>query len=402
MSNSLAIAAVTATLRNLLLRGVHADSELSDATVTTQPIDKARNNNNANQINLFLYLTSQDPAFRNTSVSRYGQPAELGYPPLALDLYYLVTAYGRDNDDVLGHRLLGKAMSILHDHPVLGADEIRNALAGNDLYEQVERIRISPQPMTVDEASKLWMVFQTQYRISVAYRADIVLIDSNRPVRSPLPVLTIGEEDKGPAVIAGLLPTFNGIMFPNKKLSAELNDAIILQGTYLDSITKLQFSNNHIELPIEIDSEPGGTASEVIAKISKQSENDFSLWPAGLYAVRGIFSREGLELTTNEVAMPLAPKINIKPRKVARGQVTLKLSVTPNIFPDQNVILLFGDQQIPAGPQSSSTGTITFAFDVANPGTYLVRLRVDGVDSIPMDPKATTPSFADNQKVTVT
>jgi hypothetical protein len=402
MSNSLAIAAVTSTLRNLLLRGIHADSELSDATVTTKPIDKARNNNNANQINLFLYLTSQDPAFRNTAVSRYVRSGELGYPPLALDLYYLVTAYGRDNDDVLGHRLLGRAMSILHDHPVLGADEIRNALAGNDLYEQVERIRISPQPITVDEASKLWMVFQTQYRISVAYRADIVLIDGNRPVRSPLPVLTIGEEDKGPVVIAGLLPTFNGISFPNRKLCAELNDIIILQGTYLDSITKLQFSNNHLKLPIEIDPEPGGTASEVIAKISKQPDNDFSLWPAGFYAVRGIFSKEGLELTTNEIAMPLAPKISIKPRKVARGQITLKLSVTPNIFPEQNVILLFGDQQISAGSQSSSTGSITFTFDVANPGTYLVRLRVDGVDSVPLDPKVATPSFADNQKVTVT
>jgi hypothetical protein len=402
MSNSLAIAAVTATLRNLLLRGIHADSELSDATVTTQPIDKARNNNNANQINLFLYLTSQDPAFRNTTVSRYVQPGELGYPPLALDLYYLVTAYGRDNDDVLGHRLLGKAMSILLDHPVLGADEIRNALAGNDLYEQVERIRISPQPMTVDEASKLWMVFQTQYRISVAYRADIVLIDSNRPVRSPLPVLAIGEEDKGPTVIAGLLPTFNGIAFSNRRLCAELNDAVIFQGTYLDSITKLQFSNNHLELPIEIDPEPGGTASEVIAKISKQPANDSSLWPAGFYAVRGIFSKEGLELTTNEVAMPLAPKISIKPRKVPRGRVTLKVSVMPNIFPEQNVILLFGDQQIPAGHQSSSTETITFTFDVANPGTYLVRLRVDGVDSVPLDLKATIPSFADSQKVIVT
>jgi hypothetical protein len=402
MSNTLAIAAVTATLRNLLLSGIHADSELSDATVTTQPIDKARNNNNANQINLFLYLTSQDPSFRNTAVSRYARPGENGYPPLALDLYYLITAYGRDNDDLLGHRLLGRAMSILHDHPLLGADEIKAALAGNDLYEQVERIRISPQPMTVDEASKLWMVFQTQYRISVAYRADIVLIDSNRIVRSPLPVLTIGEDDKGPVVIAGLSPIFDGIAFPNKKLCAELNDTIILQGTYLDSMAKLQFSNNHLDLPIEIDPEPGGTASEIMAKISKQPANDHSLWPAGFYAVRGIFSKDGLDLTTNEVAMPLAPRISIKPRKVARGQVTLTLSVTPNIFPEQNVILLFGDRQIIASPQSSSTGTMTFTFDVESPGTYLVRLRVDGVDSVPLDPRVTIPSFADNQKVTVT
>ena len=58
MSNALAIAAVTATLRNMLLQGITTQSDLEDTTVTTQPLDQARdNNNNANQLNLFLYQT---------------------------------------------------------------------------------------------------------------------------------------------------------------------------------------------------------------------------------------------------------------------------------------------------------------------------------------------------------
>lgn len=413
MSNPLAIAAVTAALRNLLSAGIQADSDLSGATVTTQPIDKARNSdNNSNQINLFLYLTMQDSAFRNTAVSGNVRPGENGYPPLALDLYYLITAYGRDNDDVLGHHLLGRAMSVLHDHPLLGASEIKAALAGNDLHEQVERIRITPQPMSVDEASKLWMVFQTQYRISAAYRVDVILIDSSRPVRSPLPVLTVGEEDSGATVIGGLLPTFSGIVLPNGQLSAELGDTIFLQGSYLDRGMKLQFSNNHLELPIEIDLEPGGTETEVKAKVSRDAVNDSTIWPAGLYSIRGALSKEGFDLTTSEMPFSLAPKISIHPPlSVPHGDITLNLTVTPNIFKDQKVFLLFGDLQIPPDPQSFPTDpesfpieTLSFAFNVKSEdvGTYLVRLRVDGVDSIPLDRTSDQPRFADDQKVTVT
>ncbi len=65
-------------------------------------------------------------------------------------------------------------MSAFHDHQVLGDEEIRSALPGNDLHEQIERVRITPQPLTLEELSKLWMIFQSQYRISAAYRLDVV------------------------------------------------------------------------------------------------------------------------------------------------------------------------------------------------------------------------------------
>ena len=189
MSNPLAIAAVTATLRNLLTQGVTTDPDLADATVTTQPPDKARDgNNNANQLNLFLYQTMLNAAWRNMDMPRQVKPGETGQPPLALDLHYLITAYGRNNDDVFSHHLLGRAMRILHDHPLLGEAEIKAALPDNDLHEQVERVRITPQPLSLEEMSKLWTTFQTQYRISVAYEVGVILVDSSRDASAPLPV----------------------------------------------------------------------------------------------------------------------------------------------------------------------------------------------------------------------
>ena len=48
-------------------------------------------------------------------------------------------------------------------------------------HEQIERVRITPQPLSVDELSKLWTAFQTHFRISAAYQVSVVLIESTRP-----------------------------------------------------------------------------------------------------------------------------------------------------------------------------------------------------------------------------
>ena len=66
MSNDRAIAAVTSTIRNLLFKAVSNDADLAGTTVTTRPPDRARQDGGTgNQINLFLYRTSIDAAWRN-------------------------------------------------------------------------------------------------------------------------------------------------------------------------------------------------------------------------------------------------------------------------------------------------------------------------------------------------
>ena len=76
---------------------------------------------------------------------------ETGFPALGLNLYYLVTAFGRDNDiqRPFSHQLMGRAMSVLNDHPVLSTDEIKASLPDNDLWAQLERVRITLQPFAI-------------------------------------------------------------------------------------------------------------------------------------------------------------------------------------------------------------------------------------------------------------
>ena len=87
-------------------------------------------------------------------------------PPLALDLSYLLTAYG--SADFHAEALLGYAMSVFHEMPVLTRDAIRaaipvpppgtlpNALTNANLADQIEQIKIIPQVMSVEELSKIW------------------------------------------------------------------------------------------------------------------------------------------------------------------------------------------------------------------------------------------------------
>jgi hypothetical protein len=142
MSNTLAIATVTSTLRFLLENAIQADPALTGALITTKPPDKARGTNTGKQLNLFLYQLQPNSSFRNSEIPHQAKSGETGLPPLALNLYYLIAAYGDDqrpDEEVVSHQLLVRAMTVLHDHPLLGTEEIRNAFRGNDLYQQTNQ-----------------------------------------------------------------------------------------------------------------------------------------------------------------------------------------------------------------------------------------------------------------------
>ena len=249
MSNALAIAAVTATLDAILGNGVHADPDLNDTALTTLPLDKARGTITTNQLNLFLYQVLPNAAWRNMDVPTLVKPGETAIPPLALNLHYLMTAFGRENDNSqpFDHHLLGRAMSILYDHALLGPDEIKLAFPGSDLERQVERVRITLQPLSIEEISKLWTGFMTNYRLSVGYEVSVALIDSTQPTRTPLPVLTRGPQDKGPTSQGNLIPPFptlDSVTPPNQQPSARLGDTITLTGFNLDG-TNIGVVFNH-------------------------------------------------------------------------------------------------------------------------------------------------------------
>jgi hypothetical protein len=414
MSNALAIAAVTATLRNLLHTGLTADHNLADATVTMQPVDRARTNGeSANQMNIFLYHVQPSAAWRNMDYPGRARSGESSFPPIGLNLYYLLTAFGRDNDTArpFSHELMGRAISILHDHPLLGAEEIKSALPENDLWTQIERIRFTLQPYSVDEIARIWTGFQTQYRLSVAYEAAVALIDSNRPAKTPVPVLTRGsKEDSGITAQANLLPAFpalDNIAIPNGQITAKLGDLLTFNGSNIAGDTvKIQFANPRLAAPLVVPVRSGATDQQVAFALPAAP----AVWPAGVYSVCLIVSRKnpddkGLEdHFTNELLLPLAPFITttlpLKVKRSSKGVASIKLTFTPQVLPGQRVALLVGDQEIPAPPFATQIDALTFAAAIA-PGTYFIRLRVDGVDTQLINHNVKPPQFDPTQRVTI-
>ena len=410
-ASALAIAATTATLRGVLAKG------LNITNVTVRPLDAARLNSTGEQVNLFLYQTLPDAAWRNRDIPRRIRPGETAQPPLPLTLYYLITAYGDEDNDLKSHALLGRAMSVLHDYPVLGATEIKDATSGDadlkdtTLHEQVERVRITLQPLTFEEMSKLWTTFQTHYRTSAAYQVSVVLVESMRTAIVPLPVLRQGEQDRGPEVVAGSLPFIEELRIPltgqfntlddvrsaRTLPNAQITDQIAILGANFSG-GQARVRLTHAFLPgVQVDLPPLALNDETI---TFQLPN----LPVGFYKVAVIVSRTNeRDRFSNEVILAVAPTITISPTSaLAAGAITLTVTTVPQIALTPRASLLFNNKEVTPEPRAAAADPFVFKLGIVPAGDYVVRLRVDGVDSIPIDRTSQIPAFDPNQTLKVT
>jgi hypothetical protein len=434
LSSFLAVGAVTALLQGLLSEGLiqrRVPDTLQDlVTVESLPPDLVENKTDGEiRLNLFLHKVSPNSGWRNVSLpSRNGDGERISNPPLALDLHYLLTAYAKQNFHA--EILLGCAMQLLHETPVLlrraiherqqawlaGNDDLLKAFAAAELAEQAEQIKIVPQSADAEDVSKLWTAFQAHYRPTAAYQATVVLIESQRVSRSPLPVLTIGPEDKGVIVQPNLtspFPELTAATPPNNQISAELGDALTLRGHHLDgSNIAVRFTNPRLRKVLEASEFQSNTSSQITVELRKAVDQDApagtpprKIWSAGVYSVAMLVQRpdETFRRTTNELPFALAPEIRTvnATRDGDGNRVTFTVRCRPEVRPEQRAALLVGSLEIQAQPHREQTDTLTFVARSVPPGEYFVRLRVDGVDSRLVNRSVTPPVFDPNQKVTV-
>lgn len=416
MSTPDALATVTATLQHLL------SNVAPGATVTTRPPSTARDGGNGGQINIFLYGVNYNPAFSNAPFPGTARSSENTHSPLPLVLKYLITAYGANDDDISGQQLMGQAMGLLHDHPLLGRADIEGISPDSNLHEQIERVRITHDVLTLDDMSKLWSSFQSaEYRLSAGYEASVILIESRRSGKTPLPVLKRGKRDQGVDVVARPTPSLSGLRFPNQKPAAELGDMITLLGDNLShEDTVVRFQHSRLSRPIDLQPLPAQNelehnGSEMTVRLPSVADDPElgSKWPAGFYRLSLVVKQQDMPAwSSSPVSLPLSPEISITApagQTAPAGNVVITLTCTPRILDSQRVALLFGDHSIapdtietPDDLTAPSTLTFTVENVAAREDFYVLRLRVDGVDSIPVDFSDTVPQFADNQKVTIT
>ena len=439
MSNPLAIAAVTEVLLDLVAKGVQ--DEAGSINITALPPDKVQEGSEQLGLNLFLYQSVFSSAWRNQDLSARngmgGQPS-----PLPLHLNYLLTAYGNSESNsgrfgVMGHRLLGKAMRILHDYSILDPVYIRRVLQGytddagnpvsgrlpeSDLHQQVDRVRINPLSLSVDELSKLWTTFQTQYRISAAYEVSVVLIESAQAKRMAMPVLSRGQPlaankvsvannrwDQGILVQPSLLPAFPtlfSLALPSRfQPSLQLGQTLRLEGAHLEGTAiSVLFRQSKLDVVREIIVPQSQFAAADVTIPELSNPDQATEWPAGFHQV-SVRVGQGADpqqaRTSNELALAIAPTIvpNSLSVSVNNNGLTPKTVFTvrcrPLVWPSQQAELILSfeggdvalsDRVISAVPRASDslpTDTLTFEAQAVPVGNYRVRprLRVDGIDS---------------------
>jgi hypothetical protein len=415
MSNFLAVATVTATLRGILQSAVGAD--VNGATVTAVRPDGAGNNLPDVGANLYLYQVAPNAAWRNADLPTRDSDGQLVQRPrTALDLSYLLTFYGNEAE-LEPQRCLGSIARMLHARPVLTHQKIRDTidntpfLNGSNLDEQVELVKFTPLPLSLEELSKLWSVFfETPYTLSVAYQGTVVLIESGEEPEAALPVLD--RNLYGAPLRQPLIEQVISQVGADRPIVAE--SAVILRGKRLrGGVTEVRVGGMDPVQP---------TPEDV-------SESQIELMlPAGLRAgVQGVQVIHSLDIGTpavphrifesNVAAFVLHPIIKKKANGEYEIEVTnlqgggndprsadLTVKLAPQVGKNQRVMLelLSGEtvaHLFAAAPLAADTDETTFRITGVTAGTYLVRVRVDGAESPldrdennqPIAPKVTIP-----------
>jgi hypothetical protein len=433
MSNALAIASVTAVLRDLLNNGLidhDVSATLGNVTVSSMSPDRINVSagNEPSQLNLFLYQVTPNASWRNVALpSRNGNGERISNPPLALNLHYLLTAYGAL--DLHAEILLGYGMQLLHETPVLTRNAIRTALAPpslvggttslpaqmqalftSELAEQVEQIKIIPETPNTEEISRLWSALSAPYRPTAAYQASVVLIESKQSTKSALPVRAgnVYVVPFNQPVIEQVTSQFNlgDPIVLNQPVLAGQNLVLIGRGLRGDIVrvniggieatpADENITDTQIIVPVPATLQAGVQGVQVI-----------QLRSMGTPAVphRGVESN--LEAFVLRPTIDTSAGVIFVPGPGSPISGTITLSVNPPIGDQQRVLLLLNEflpvtsppQNIkteaysfvapsrtplspPAGPPGSSQ-TITIPIKGVKAGTYLVRIQVDGAESL--------------------
>ncbi|WP_137973106.1 DUF4255 domain-containing protein [Pseudomonas sp. F(2018)] len=430
MSTALALAGVTAVLRDRLNDGLvnHNVAGILGSTVNVSVLAPDRvvpaDGTEASQLNLFLYQVMPNASWRNQGLPSHDSSGRqrLTNQPLALDLYYLVSAYS--GGDLHAEILLGYAMQLMHEFPIITREMIRTALSPSPdvgvvlppalralaecgLADQVELLRITPLALNAEESSKLWSATQSSLRPTAAYQVSVVLIEATRPALAPLPVLSRGEVDpisgreRGVMVSPSLvpaLPTLEAIVPAAGQPVARLGHGIVLRGHHLNGSSRgVRIGNPRYEVSDVLTAGGANTAEQMELLIPLARAADF---PVGVYEANARLIRpsESVPRESNRLAFTLAPDITNLPQNVARdggGDALVTIEFTPELRAGQRATLLVGQREVPPQSFTAPTASLDFLIEQAEVGQHLVRLRIDGIDSPIVNYSTTPPTFLD-------
>jgi len=163
------------TLRELLETSIPA---FQGSVSFNSPADMQTPAGNQRFLSVFLYQITENASLRNRHMES-PDPERAIYPPMVLDLYYLITPYAAGRDDEFD--LLERVARIFHDHGGLSGSNLKGMLleSGNEV------LRIVQNFLSLEDLNHLWSVFAKPFKTSLAYLVTPVYIPSTRVVQTP-------------------------------------------------------------------------------------------------------------------------------------------------------------------------------------------------------------------------
>lgn len=229
--------------------------------VTGLSPDAARQEQGA-QLSLYLYHIDENKAIESlfwTSQSQSASGPPLQYQPLALDLYYLLSAYA-EGSYVHEQQAMSVAMRVFHENPVVRGDS-----PDGTQWE----VTLTLERRSYDELSRLWQATTSALRVSAVYRAAVVLIE---PEQGPAPAPPVSVVDLAvePGVATGrpqllgahrevqyTVPGGTPVTVISDPASVAADGEVWLMGTDLETVTAEQL--------ILTGPHPASTAADVSA-----------------------------------------------------------------------------------------------------------------------------------------
>lgn len=410
MSNFLAIATVTATLRQTLEDAVGRDVTGATATAVRPNAPSGLPNPG---VNVYLYQVTPNAAWRNADVpTRSAAGGLVQRPRVAIDLHYLLSFYGNESE-LEPQRVLGSAIRALHEQPILPRKKIRDVitasafLAASNLDEEMELVKFTQLPLSLEELAKLWSVFfQTTYVLSVAFQGTVVLIEGQSTPRSTLPVrernlyvVTFRQpiiEQITTTAGAGQPITAGGTLrITGLNLRGDVTRVRIGQTLTTPAPAQINDTQIDVALPVGLRAgiqsaqvehpTPMGTPPTLHSGVESNAAA-FVLQPTATFAVSNVTPTldngapvivDGITLRSATIAATFAPAVG----RTQRVKLVLYEFNAPEGRPARAYVFDAPLVNGIANPAQTEAASIAFGVSRVFPGVYLTRVQVDGAES---------------------
>lgn len=408
MSNFLAIATVTATLQRTLQASVQID--VDGARVTTLRPNSIGSATPETGVNLFLYEVAPNYIWNSNGSVRRPKGTLVKKSQLGLNLHYMLTCYGNEVD-LEPQRLLGSVVRTFQDKAVLTQQMIQDTiadptftfLASSDLADQLELLKISPLNLSLEDLSKVWSVFfQTPYALSIAYECTVVLIEGDEAGQRALPVrrtqahvtpyqpvieqIRVVEDElsrlwrtpeQNPLILAGSTLMIRGQRLYADRIVVKIGDA---------KLRPDEASETQLSLPLTtLVSGTLRAGVQTLQVLHPDQHVSSNVMPVVVRPTIKAVDVSGLEGTDEEPrSAEVSVQVNFSVEKTQRVALLLY-----ELSSEQPKSYTFD-----VAARSADSHLITFPVKDVKPAEYLVRMQVDGAESLlSIDTDSESPTF---------